>query len=71
MIYSEIKAPEINEQVSEPIVMKSAAGYYVGRAYYDEEVGGTWLPYSRESDYFKERKSTEKFLNYLVENDMI
>lgn len=50
MIYNEILAPETNGQVSEPVVMKSAAGYYVGRAYFED---GGWFPHSRETGYFR------------------
>lgn len=71
MIYTEIQAPEIHEQVSEPIVMKSNAGFYVGRAYYDEELGGAWLPYSRETDYFKHREDAEKYLAYITKHNMV
>ena len=71
MIYSEIKAPEVHDQVSEPIVMKSNAGYYVGRAYFDEEIGGAWFPHSRETDYFRSLEEAQKYLDYIVKHDMV
>lgn len=39
-----------NDPVSDFKVMKSAAGYYIGRSYYDTEFGFDG-PYSRESGY--------------------
>lgn len=33
-------------------VMKSAAGYYLGRTYIDEECGRAQFPYDRQSKYF-------------------
>lgn len=41
-------------------VLKSNAGFYIGREYFDEEIGG-YLPYSRESNYFKERSQAEHY----------
>lgn len=42
-----------NDQLktSELKVLKSAAGYYIGRQYFDIEING-WLPYSRESQEY-------------------
>lgn len=48
-----------HEAVSELKIMKSAAGYYVGRSYQDEESGGEF-PYSRESGYFRTRAEAER-----------
>ena len=39
------------DRVSNLKVMKSAAGYYIGRSYWDEEFGFDG-PYSRESGYY-------------------
>lgn len=36
-------------KVSELKVMQSAAGYYVGRSYEDDDMPGCEMPYSRES----------------------
>lgn len=45
-------------------VLKSAAGYYVGRLYYDAELGG-YLPYSRDSyGYYASREEAEAHLKY-------
>jgi hypothetical protein len=41
------------EKVSKLKVMQSAAGYYIGRSYKDEDFGAE-LPYSRDSaEYYK------------------
>lgn len=39
------------EKVSDLKVMQSAAGWYIGRSYWDEEFGFEG-PYSRESGYY-------------------
>lgn len=41
-------------------VMESAAGFYIGRSYFDGEVD---LPYSRESGYFQTREQAQLELN--------
>ena len=38
--------------VSDPIVMASAAGWYVGAICKDPECGGMIVPYDRYSEYF-------------------
>ncbi len=38
--------------VSDPIVMASAAGWYVGAVCKDPECGGMIVPYDRYSGYF-------------------
>ena len=43
------KDPEHGD-VSEPKVMRSAAGYYVGDVFYDSETQ-SWVPNSRHSPY--------------------
>ena len=53
-----------NEKISDNKVMKSAAGFYVGREYFDEDCQ-CWLPYDRQSGYWKTRESAE---NKLKEN---
>ena len=40
------------DRVSDLKVMKSGAGYYIGRSYWDEEFGFDG-PYSRESGYYE------------------
>ena len=47
---------------SEFKVMQSAAGYYIGTTYYDEEMGGDF-PYTRETHYFPDRESAEQALS--------
>jgi hypothetical protein len=43
-------------------VLQSAAGFYVGMLYHDEEMGG-WFPYSRDSArYWKVREEAEEAL---------
>lgn len=39
------------EQISELKVLKSAAGYYIGYLYYDQDMKG-WFPYDRLSGYY-------------------
>lgn len=48
-------------------VLKSAAGYYIGTLYNDED--GYWYPYSRDSEnYYDNREIAEKAL---INNDYI
>ena len=48
-------------KISSLKVMQSAAGWYIGRTYYD--VGcGCDLPYSRESGYFKTKDEATYWL---------
>tara|TARA_R110002050_G_scaffold154073_1_gene281856 strand:+ start:45 stop:242 length:198 start_codon:yes stop_codon:yes gene_type:complete len=49
-------------KISELQVLKSAAGYYIGRT----EEG---MPYSRESNYFKGRDNAEWMLSYMLKRD--
>lgn len=46
-------------EISELKILKSAAGYYIGRTYKDE---GMDFPYSRESGYFKSEADVKAFL---------
>ena len=39
-------------EISDLKVMKSAAGFYIGRSCIDEEMPGFDQPYSRESGYY-------------------
>jgi len=50
-------------KISELQVLKSAAGYYIGRT----EEG---MPYSRESNYFKDRDNAEWMLSYILNRDI-
>lgn len=45
------------------MVMKSAAGYYIGRGYFDWSIGHGPLPYSRESYYYKTRDEAQAELD--------
>ena len=64
----------MTEHVSDLKVMKSAAGYYIGRGYYDEDLmplpRGTTItqdmmgfPYSRESEYFPTESDAQNYLD--------
>ena len=44
-------------EVSEPIVMASAAGWYVGAICKDEECGGMIVPYDRYTEYMTKEQS--------------
>ena len=52
-------------KVSEYKVMKSPAGYYVGKEYYDDDCNG-WLPYSRNSDYYSSQKEAKRLLDMII-----
>ena len=52
-------------KISEYKVMKSPAGYYVGKEYYDQEMIG-WFPYSRNSEYFKSQKEAKRLLDLII-----
>ena len=54
--------------ISNPHVMQSHAGYYVGSSYYDEELGGDF-PYCRMSGYFDTVQEAEKYLACIYEGD--
>lgn len=49
-------------KISELQVLKSAAGYYIGRT----EEG---MPYSRESNYFRGKDNAEWMLSYMLKRD--
>jgi len=48
-------------KISKPKIMQSAAGYYLGYEYWDLELEA-WLPYGRESIYYKTREELELVL---------
>jgi hypothetical protein len=52
------------EQISELQVMSTPAGYYIGRFYYDKDLH-TWLPYDRQSNYFKRKHQAEEHLQLM------
>lgn len=56
-----------NERITELMVMRSNAGWYVGRGLI-QKIGPeqyTTLPYSRESGYFSSKKKAEEELSFL------
>ena len=46
-------------------VLKSQAGWYIGRTSYDPELNMD-VPYNRESDYFKTQSQAEQALKSLL-----
>ena len=52
----------MNYKLSELHVMKSAAGYYLGYTYFDEE-RQCWFPYDRESHYMGSKEEAEVALS--------
>jgi len=44
-------------EVSEPIVMASAAGWYVGAVCKDPDCGGMIVPYNRFTEYMTQEKA--------------
>ena len=48
-------------KISKPKIMSSAAGYYLGHEYWDLELEA-WLPYSRDSIYYKTKEDLELVL---------
>jgi hypothetical protein len=53
-------------KISEIQVLRSNAGYYIGRTYFDEETG-CWFPYDRLSEgYYSTRQEADiALLSYL------
>ena len=49
-------------ELSEPIVMASAAGWYVGAVCKDPDCGGMVVPYDRYTDYVATPEEAEKLL---------
>ena len=43
-------------------VLESGAGFYIGYLYLDKEMGG-WLPYSRESGYYRTAEEAQVALD--------
>ncbi|MHA2039148.1 MAG: hypothetical protein ACW98X_22200 [Promethearchaeota archaeon] len=54
--------PEIN-QVSDFKVMKSNAGFYIGRTEYQFDIDAEF-PYSRDSQYFNTKEQANASLKY-------
>lgn len=56
----------MNYTATEYRVLRSAAGYYIGTLYFDEELGGLF-PHSRESGYFATKDAAAvNLLDYIV-----
>ena len=51
--------------ISEPIVMASAAGWYVGEVCKDPDCGGMIVPFDRLSGYFATPEEAAKLLGDL------
>lgn len=51
-------------KVSERQVLRSAAGWYIGRTYYDDDMQCE-LPWSRESEYLETVTDAQEYLNIL------
>jgi hypothetical protein len=51
------------EEVSELKVMESAAGFYIGTEYFDEEMQN-WFPNERATPYMLTRGEAESMLEY-------
>jgi hypothetical protein len=52
--------------ISDCKVMKSAAGWYIGLEYWDEDLEA-WLPWDRMSAYFGTKAEAKDFLQYYLE----
>jgi len=48
----------IKRRISEPLVMKSPSGYYVGVEYFDG-AKNKWVPYDRFTDYYPTKGEAE------------
>jgi hypothetical protein len=55
-----------NEKYSPLMIMKSAAGYYLGRLYFNEMSG--WMPGTRQTDYVPNFQMAVTALNDYPEN---
>lgn len=60
---------EVTEGISDLKVLKSAAGFYIGREFTDEDK--VTMPYNRESGYFQDRAVAEKELAARIAQDPI
>ena len=54
--------PDEGLEVSEPIVMASAAGWYVGAVYKEPECDGMIAPYRRDTHYVATPEQAEQLL---------
>ena len=53
--------------VSDPIVMSSAAGWYVGAVCKDPDCGGMIVPFDRYTDYYATPEDVAKYCGTLLE----
>ena len=60
-----------NYWISHLKVMKSAAGYYIGRDCYAEDEPLLLMPFDRDSNYFKTAEAAQNELDYLLETDQV
>ena len=60
-----------NYWISHLKIMKSAAGYYIGRDCYAEDEPLLLMPFDRDSNYFKTAEAAQKELDYLLETDQV
>ena len=56
----------VNPFISEQQVMRSGAGWYIGRSYIDENYPDLPMPYSRESGYFASEQEAEEALSSIT-----
>ena len=56
-------------EVSEPIVMASAAGWYVGAVYKEPECDDMIAPYRRDTGYHATPEEAEMLLEYLEKDE--
>ena len=49
-------------------VMRSAAGFYLGHSYYDQELEGDF-PYDRQTDYMSEEEATAMLVYWNKEEE--
>jgi hypothetical protein len=57
---------EESEKISEVKVLKSAAGYYIGHLYLDNDMK-VWLPYDRLSGYYVTKEDAAEDLPSFIE----
>ena len=55
-LLKDIKDIDFNNNISEPIVMRSSAGWYIGTIYNDD---GLIMPYERHTHYMEKNEAIE------------
>lgn len=61
-------ADSTDQELSPLVPMASAAGWYVGRVYYEEYMGG-WLPFDRQSHYMDTEEEAIEHLKATAPDD--